>query len=34
VGLGWRALSARCGNKMMWFWIGSRAEYDRRIAQR
>ena len=31
VGLGCRALDARDGDQMIWFWIGSHAEYDRLI---
>jgi len=29
VGVGWRALGLRQKNTMLWFWIGSHAEYDR-----
>jgi hypothetical protein len=29
VGLGWRALGVREGDVMVWFWIGSHADYDR-----
>jgi hypothetical protein len=28
VGLGWRALGLRDGDAMIWFWIGSHADYD------
>ena len=28
VGIGWRALGIREGETMVWFWIGSHAEYD------
>ena len=29
VGIGWRALGLKERNKMLWFWIGSHAEYDK-----
>ena len=29
VGLGYRALCVREGEDLIWFWIGSHAEYDR-----
>ncbi len=29
VGIGWRALGVRQADTMVWFWIGSHAEYDR-----
>lgn len=29
IGIGWRALGVRSGDSMVWFWIGSHAEYDR-----
>lgn len=28
VGRGWRALGRLKGNTVMWFWIGSHAEYE------
>lgn len=28
VGIGWRAVGLREGNTIIWFWIGSHAEYD------
>ena len=28
VGLGYRALAVREGEDLVWFWIGSHAEYD------
>jgi len=28
VGIGWRAIGIREGDVMVWFWIGSHAEYD------
>ena len=31
VGTGWRALGVKIGNTIVWFWIGSHAEYDRII---
>jgi hypothetical protein len=31
VGLGYRALGVREGEDVVWFWIGSHAEYDRLI---
>ena len=33
VGLGYRALGVIDGDAMLWFWIGSHADYDRMIAQ-
>lgn len=32
VGLGYRALGVRHAGDIIWFWIGSHAEYDRMIA--
>ncbi len=32
VGLGYRALCVREGEDLVWFWIGSHAEYDRLVA--
>ena len=29
VGIGWHALGVKDGDVMVWFWIGSHAEYDR-----
>ena len=29
VGIGWRAFGVRQEDTMVWFWIGSHAEYDR-----
>ena len=34
VGLGYRALGVRDEEVVVWFWIGSHAEYDRLISQR
>ena len=31
VGLHWRAIGIRHGDKMTWFWVGSHEEYDHRI---
>ena len=31
VGRGWRALAVRDGDEFLWFWIGSHAEYDKRL---
>jgi hypothetical protein len=31
VGLGWRALGFKDNDTMVWFWIGSHAEYERLI---
>ena len=28
ISLGWRALGAKEGGTMVWFWIGSHADYD------
>jgi hypothetical protein len=28
VGLGYRALAVRDGDAVVWFWIGSHADYD------
>lgn len=28
VALGWRVLGVRHGEAMIWFWIGSHADYD------
>lgn len=33
VALGWRAIGILQGDDMIWFWIGSHAEYDRLLAQ-
>ncbi|MDQ2084290.1 hypothetical protein RA307_29225 [Xanthobacteraceae bacterium Astr-EGSB] len=32
VGIGWRALGVRRGDEMIWFWIGSHADYDKLIS--
>ncbi len=31
VGLGYRALGIREGDAIVWFWIGSHADYDRLV---
>ena len=31
IGIGWRALGVKKDNVMIWFWIGSHAEYDNLI---
>ena len=31
IGLHWRALGTRDGDDMIWFWIGSHADYDRMV---
>jgi hypothetical protein len=33
VGIGWRALGVRMEDTIVWFWIGSHAEYDKLILQ-
>ncbi len=33
VGIGWRALGVREQDTMVWFWIGSHAEYDQILKQ-
>ena len=33
VGIGWRALGVRHDDVIVWFWIGSHAEYDRLARQ-
>jgi hypothetical protein len=32
VGIGWRAVGVKAGDTMVWFWIGSHADYDKVIA--
>ncbi len=32
IGLHWRALAVERDDGMLWFWIGSHADYDRLIA--
>jgi hypothetical protein len=31
VGIGWRALGLKQRDTILWFWIGSHAEYDRML---
>jgi mRNA-degrading endonuclease RelE of RelBE toxin-antitoxin system len=33
IGSGYRAVGRRDGDTVIWFWIGSHAEYDRLISQ-
>jgi len=33
IGMDYRAVGARDGNDIIWYWIGSHAEYDRLIRQ-
>jgi hypothetical protein len=33
VGIGWRAVGVKKAEAMIWFWIGSHAEYDRLLKQ-
>lgn len=33
VGLHYRALAVERGNDLVWFWIGSHAEYDRLVGR-
>ena len=33
VGLGYRAVGVRNGDEIVWFWIGSHANYDKLIAE-
>ena len=33
VGLHYRAVSVESGTDIVWFWIGSHAEYDRRVGK-
>jgi len=32
VGIGWRALGLEADGVIVWFWIGSHAEYERLVA--
>jgi hypothetical protein len=34
VGLHYRALATEVGNDLVWFWIGSHAEYDRLVGRK
>jgi hypothetical protein len=31
IGAGYRALGAMKGSRMVWFWMGSHADYDRKV---
>ena len=33
VGIGWRAVGVKKEEAMIWFWIGSHAEYNRLLKQ-
>ena len=33
IGLDYRAVSVRDGNEIIWYWVGSHAEYDKLIRQ-
>lgn len=33
VGIGYRAVGALDGNSIIWFWIGSHADYDKFLQQ-
>ena len=33
VGLAYRALAVRAGDDVIWFWIGSHADYDNLLAR-
>ncbi len=33
VGIGYRSVGVLDGDTMVWFWIGTHAEYDRLLAQ-
>jgi hypothetical protein len=33
VGIGYRAVGARDGDTMVWFWIGSHADYEKLLDQ-
>ncbi len=34
IGLHWRVLGERHGDEIIWFWIGTHAQYDRLVARR
>jgi hypothetical protein len=34
IGLHYRALAVRSGEEVVWFWIGTHAEYDRLLSQK
>jgi hypothetical protein len=33
VGIGWRAVGTKSDDAVVWFWIGSHAEYDNLLSQ-
>ena len=33
IGTGWRAVGVKQEDQIVWFWIGSHAEYDKLISQ-
>jgi hypothetical protein len=33
IGIGWRTIGIRSDDAMVWFWIGSHAEYDKLVSQ-
>ena len=33
IGIGFRSVGVRDGDAIVWFWIGSHAEYDQLLAQ-
>jgi len=33
IAKGWRAVGVKDGNCIIWFWIGSHADYDKLISQ-
>lgn len=33
IGAHWRAVGVKSGNEIVWFWIGSHAEYDGLLRQ-
>jgi mRNA-degrading endonuclease RelE of RelBE toxin-antitoxin system len=33
IGIGWRALGVKTDDTIVWFWIGSHADYDNLLAQ-
>ena len=33
IGLDWRALGVRDGDNLVWFWIGSHADYDNLVSR-
>jgi hypothetical protein len=33
VGISYRAVGVRDGNTMVWYWVGSHADYDQLLAR-